>query len=68
MPWDREDGVWALDDSRAYIVGLSDDAGAAQNLAHGMKVAWAPIQSEVRRTPLWIEYLWGAALSAALLL
>ena len=50
MPWDREDGAWALDDSRAYIVGLSDDAGAAQNLAHGMKVAWAPVQSEVRLT------------------
>lgn len=44
MPWDREDGLWVLDDSRAYIVGLSDDAGAAQNLAHAMKVAWAPVQ------------------------
>ena len=47
MPWDREDAAHALDDSRADIVGLSDDAGAAQNLAHAMKVAWAPIQSEV---------------------
>jgi hypothetical protein len=47
MPWDREDGTWVLDDSRAYIVGLSDDAGAAQNLAAAMKVAWAPTQDEV---------------------
>ena len=32
----------------AYIVGLSDDAGAAQNLAHAMKIAFAPVPFEVR--------------------
>ena len=36
-----------MDDSRAYDVGLSDDAGAAQNLAHGIKVGFAPSQKEV---------------------
>ena len=36
-----------MQDSRAYIVGLSDDAGAAQNAALGMKVSWAPTQSEL---------------------
>lgn len=47
MPYDREDAVRVLDDSRAYNVGLSDDAGAAQNLAHAIKIAYAPSQSEV---------------------
>lgn len=49
MPWDREDSVHVLDDSRAYIVGLSDDAGAAQNLGFATKVAFAPLADEVAR-------------------
>jgi hypothetical protein len=44
LPWDREDGVHVLDDSRAYIVGLSDDAGAGNHLGFATKVAWAPVQ------------------------
>lgn len=56
MPYDREDSDWALDDARAYIVGLSDDAGAAQNLAHAMKVAWAPIQDEVTRKDDYVKW------------
>ena len=47
MPWDRENNAWVLDDSRAYNVGLSDDAGAAQNLGAAMKAAWAPVPAEV---------------------
>ena len=35
---DREDGVHVLDDSRAYDVGLSDDAGAGNNLGFGTNV------------------------------
>ena len=54
--WDREDGTFALDDARAYIVGLSDDAGASMNLAHAMKVAWAPVQDEVARKDDYIKY------------
>ena len=54
--WDREDGVFVLDDARAYIVGLSDDAGASMNLAHAMKVAWAPVQDEVARKDDYIKF------------
>ena len=32
LPWDREDKRHRLNDGRAYDVGLSDDAGAANNL------------------------------------
>jgi hypothetical protein len=64
--WDREDGAFALDDARAYIVGLSDDAGASMNLAHGMKVAWAPVQDEVARKDDYIQYtLYGIKPSTA---
>ena len=44
MPWDREDGRHVLQDSRAYIVGLSDDAGAGNNLGLATKVNFAPVQ------------------------
>lgn len=55
MPWDREDGVHVLDDSRAYIVGLSDDAGAAQHLGFSSKVGMAPTASEVARLDEYID-------------
>jgi len=55
MPWDREDGGHVLDDSRAYIVGLSDDAGAAQHLGFSSKVACAPTSSEVSRLDEYID-------------
>lgn len=48
LPWDREDSVHVLDDSRAYIVGLSDDAGAANHLGFATKVSWAPQQVRQR--------------------
>ena len=54
--FDREDGTFVLDDARAYIVGLSDDAGASMNLAHAMKVAWAPAQDEVALKDDYIQY------------
>jgi hypothetical protein len=49
MPWDREDGRHVLQDSRAYIVGLSDDAGAGNNLGFATKVNFAPVQVSTRR-------------------
>ena len=55
MPWDREDSVHVLDDSRAYIVGLSDDAGAAQHLGFSSKVGAAPYASEVARLDEYID-------------
>ena len=54
MPWDREDGVHVIDDSRAYIVGLSDDAGAGNNLGFSTKVGLAPVQFEVDRVDEYI--------------
>jgi hypothetical protein len=55
MPWDREDGVHVLDDSRAYTVGLSDDAGAAQHLGFSSKVGMAPWAAEVARLDEYID-------------
>ena len=49
MPWDRENKQHVLDDSRAYDVGLSDDAGGGNPLGFAIKVAYAPKQHEVDR-------------------
>eukprot|EP00937_MAST-01D_sp_MAST-1D-sp2_P003192 g3192.t1 len=49
MPYDREDGRRRLNDARAYDVGLSDDAGAANNLGLATSQAYAPFQSAVGR-------------------
>ena len=49
MPWDRHDKTWVLDDSRAYDVGLSDDAGGGNPLGFAIKVAYAPTQFQVTR-------------------
>lgn len=46
MPWDKETRSHVLDDSRAYDVGLSDDAGGGNPLGFGIKVAYAPEQDE----------------------
>ncbi len=54
-PWDREDAVHVLDDSRAYVVGLSDDAGAAQHLGFSSKVGVAPWAAEVARLDEYID-------------
>ena len=64
--WDREDGVHVLDDSRAYIVGLSDDAGAGQALGFSSKVGMAPSASEVARLDEYIDNtLYGVKPGAA---
>lgn len=55
MPFDREAQRWVLEDARAYNVGLSDDAGAAQNLGLAMKVAVAPVASEVARLDEYVD-------------
>ncbi|KAK3274995.1 hypothetical protein CYMTET_16855, partial [Cymbomonas tetramitiformis] len=49
MPWDREGRRHVLQDGRAFIVGLSDDAGAGANLGLATKVMYAPVEGEVRR-------------------
>ena len=49
LPYDREDGRRRLNDARAYDVGLSDDAGAANNLGLATSQAYAPFQSAVSR-------------------
>ena len=38
MPYDRHDRAHVLDDSRAYDVGLSDDAGGGNPLGFAIKV------------------------------
>eukprot|EP01084_Bolivina_argentea_P028655 53226_1 len=48
MPYDRENKQYVFDDSRAYDVGLSDDAGGASPLGYAMKVGHGlPIQTQV---------------------
>ena len=49
MPWDREDRRHRLNDGRAYDVGLSDDAGAANNLGFATSQAYAPTAHAVGR-------------------
>ena len=69
MPWDRSSCADAaaepgapparpcghvLNDARAYDVGLSDDAGAGNNLGLASKVRAAPTQHEVARVDQYI--------------
>jgi len=56
MPWDKETKSHVLDDSRAYDVGLSDDAGGGNPLGFGIKVAYAPVQDEVTRLDDYIKW------------
>jgi hypothetical protein len=56
MPWDRENKEHVLQDSRAYDVGLSDDAGGGNPLGFATKVAFAPNQLEVSRVDDYIKY------------
>jgi hypothetical protein len=56
MPWDRENKQHVLDDSRAYDVGLSDDAGGGNPLGFAMKVGHAPVQEEVTRLDDYIKW------------
>ena len=55
MPWDREDRRHRLNDGRAYDVGLSDDAGAANNLGLASALAYSPFQSAVSRLDEYIS-------------
>lgn len=56
MPWDRHDKAWVLDDSRAYDVGLSDDAGGGNPLGFASKVAYAPDQFQVTRLDDYVKW------------
>ena len=56
MPYDRETREHVLDDSRAYDVGLSDDAGGGNPLGFAMKVGHAPVQQEVTRLDDYIKW------------
>ena len=55
LPWDREDGRHRFNDGRAYDVGLSDDAGAANNLGLATAQAFAPRPGAVGRLGEYIE-------------
>jgi len=46
MPYDRETKQRVIDDSRAYDVGLSDDAGGGNPLGFAMKVGHGPVVAE----------------------
>jgi len=56
MPYDRHDRTHVLDDSRAYDVGLSDDAGGGNPLGFAIKVAYAPTQFEVKRLDDYVKW------------
>ena len=56
MPYDRHDRAHVLDDSRAYDVGLSDDAGGGNPLGFAIKVAYAPTQFEVDRLDEYVKW------------
>ena len=56
MPYDRRDRMHVLDDSRAYDVGLSDDAGGGNPLGFAIKVAYAPTQFEVTRLDDYVKW------------
>ena len=49
MPWDRLLKTWVLDDSRAYDVGLSDDAGGGNPLGFAIKARLASRSIPPRR-------------------
>ena len=56
VPWDRESKSQVLDDSRAYDVGLSDDAGGGNPLGLATIVAFKPGIIEVSRVDDFIKY------------
>ena len=56
LPWDREDLRHRFDDGRAYDVGLSDDAGAANNLGLATSQAYSPFASAVAKLDEYVEY------------
>ena len=56
MPYDRHERARVLDDSRAYDVGLSDDAGGGNPLGFAIKVAYAPTQLQVQRLDDYVKW------------
>lgn len=56
MPYDRRDRSRVLDDSRAYDVGLSDDAGGGNPLGFAIKVAYAPSQFQLNRLDDYVKW------------
>ena len=56
LPWDREDLRIRLNDARAYDVGLSDDAGAANNLGLATTQAFAPTANATARLDEYIRW------------
>jgi len=60
ISYDREAGRQVLQDSRVWIAGLSDEAGADSWLAAFMKGSGEPDKSEVAKLELFIDQvLWG---------
>ncbi|KAK9810984.1 hypothetical protein WJX73_003381 [Symbiochloris irregularis] len=60
MPWDRQAGRHVLQDPRAFVVGLSDEAGAGANVGLAVKVGNMPTQAEVARMDEYVHStLWG---------
>jgi len=61
MPWDRLEKKHVLDDGRNYVVGLSDEAGAAANMGLAAKQRFRPRQEELLKLDAYIQQtLWGA--------
>ena len=56
LPYDREDRRIRLNDARAYDVGLSDDAGAANNLGLASSMMFAPSQKPLSRLDEYIKH------------
>ena len=66
MPWDRKKKQHVLHDSRNFVVGLSDEAGAGANVGYSIKQRFAPVQSEIEALDLYINStLWGIHCPAA---
>ncbi|CAL8460615.1 g144 [Coccomyxa elongata] len=60
MPWDRDLQQHVMQDPRAFVVGLSDEAGAAANVALAVKARQSPKPEEAARLDEYIQRtLWG---------
>ncbi len=60
MTYDYEAGAIALQDSRVWIAGLSDEAGAGSFLAAAMKQSVQANEGEIRKLEEFVsEVLWG---------
>ncbi|EIE25381.1 hypothetical protein COCSUDRAFT_61600 [Coccomyxa subellipsoidea C-169] len=60
MPWDRDVQTHVMQDPRAFVVGLSDEAGAAANVALAVKARHSPTREQAARLDEYIQRtLWG---------